>query len=42
MRRHEYSGLQFADTALIHLAEQENIRTDFTLDCRDLATQLLP
>jgi predicted nucleic acid-binding protein len=35
MRRYEDAGLQFADAALAHLAERENIRTVFTLDRRD-------
>jgi predicted nucleic acid-binding protein len=35
MRRYEDAGLQFADAALAHLAERENIRTIFTLDRRD-------
>jgi predicted nucleic acid-binding protein len=35
MRRYEDVGLQFADAALIHLAEREGIRTVFTTDRRD-------
>ena len=30
MHRYEDAGLQFADAALAHLAERENIRTVFT------------
>ncbi len=37
MRRYEDVGLQFADAALIHLAERENIRTVFTTDQRDFS-----
>lgn len=37
MRRHESIGLQFADAALVHLAERENIRTLFTTDRRDFS-----
>ncbi|WP_373926553.1 type II toxin-antitoxin system VapC family toxin [Paludisphaera borealis] len=37
MRRHESIGLQFADAALVHLAERENIRTVFTTDRRDFS-----
>ena len=37
MRRYEDSGIQFADAALAHLAERENIRTIFTLDRRDFS-----
>ena len=37
MRRYEISGLQFADAALAHLAERENIRTVFTTDRRDFS-----
>ena len=31
------AGLQFADAALAHLAERENIRTVFTPDRRDFS-----
>lgn len=37
MRRYEDAGLQFADAALVHLAERENIRTVFTTDRRDFS-----
>jgi predicted nucleic acid-binding protein len=37
MRRYEDAGLQFADAALAHLAERENIRTIFTTDRRDFS-----
>ncbi len=37
MRRYEDSGVQFADAALAHLAERENVRTVFTLDRRDFS-----
>jgi predicted nucleic acid-binding protein len=37
MRRYESAGLQFADAALVHLAERESIRTVFTLDRRDFS-----
>ena len=37
MRRYEDSGLQFADAALAHIAERENIRTIFTIDRRDFS-----
>ena len=37
MKRYEDAGLQFADAALAHLAERENIRTVFTLDRRDFS-----
>jgi predicted nucleic acid-binding protein len=37
MRRYENAGLQFADAALAHLAERENIRTVFTTDRRDFS-----
>ena len=37
MRRYEDTGLQFADAALVHLAERENIRTVFTTDRRDFS-----
>ena len=37
MRRYEDAGIQFADAALAHLAERENIRTVFTLDRRDFS-----
>jgi len=37
MKRYESSGLQFADAALVHLAERENIRTVFTLDRRNFS-----
>jgi predicted nucleic acid-binding protein len=37
MRRYEDMGLQFADAALAHLAERENIRTIFTTDRRDFS-----
>ena len=35
MQRYEDISLQFADAALAHLAERENIRTVFTTDRRD-------
>lgn len=37
MRRYESAALQFADAALAHLAERENIRTVFTTDRRDFS-----
>ena len=37
MKRYEPSGLQFADAALAHLAERENIRSVFTTDRRDFS-----
>src|SRR5438105_9884156 len=37
MRRYEDARLQFADAALAHLAERENIRTVFTTDRRDFS-----
>ena len=37
MKRHASLGLQFADAALVHLAERENIRTIFTTDRRDFS-----
>jgi predicted nucleic acid-binding protein len=37
MRRYEDAGLQFADAALAHLAERENLRTIFTTDRRDFS-----
>jgi uncharacterized protein len=37
MRRYEDSGIQFADAALAHLAEREDIRTVFTTDRRDFS-----
>ncbi len=37
LRRYEDSGLQFADAALVYLAERENIRTVFTLDRHDFS-----
>ena len=37
MRRYDNIGLQFADAALAHLAERENIRTVFTIDRRDFS-----
>ena len=37
MGRYEDSGIQFADAALVHLAEREHIRTVFTLDRRDFS-----
>ena len=37
MRRYEDADIQFADAALAHLAERENIRTVFTLDLRDFS-----
>lgn len=37
MARYKSAGLQFADAALVHLAERENIRTVFTLDRRDFS-----
>jgi uncharacterized protein len=37
MKRYASAGLQFADAALAHLAERENIRTVFTTDRRDFS-----
>jgi predicted nucleic acid-binding protein len=37
MKRYESSGVQFADAALAHLAERENIRSVFTTDRRDFS-----
>jgi predicted nucleic acid-binding protein len=37
MKRCESSGLQFADAALAHLAEQNNIRKVFTTDRRQFS-----
>jgi predicted nucleic acid-binding protein len=37
MRSYEDAGIQFADAALAHLAERENIRTVFTTDRRDFS-----
>ncbi len=37
MRRYEDARLQFADAALVYLADRENIRTVFTLDSRDFS-----
>ncbi len=37
LRRYEDVGLQFADAALAHLAERENIRTVFTTDRRSFS-----
>ena len=37
MKRYEDSKIQFADAALAHLAERENIRTIFTTDRRDFS-----
>jgi predicted nucleic acid-binding protein len=37
MKRYASIGLQFADAALAHLAERENIRTIFTTDRRDFS-----
>ncbi len=37
MKRYEDSGIQFADAALAHLAERENIRTVFTTNRRDFS-----
>lgn len=37
MRRYEDARVQFADAALAHLAEREDIRTVFTLDRRDFS-----
>lgn len=37
MRRYEDAGLQFADAALVHLAEREGIRAIFTIDRRDFS-----
>jgi len=37
MKRYESSGLQFADAALAHLADRENIRSVFTTDRRDFS-----
>ena len=41
MRRYETIGAQLADAALVYLAEQENIRTVFTLDRRDFSVYRL-
>ncbi len=35
MKRYQSAGVQLADAALVHLAEQQNIRTVFTIDRRD-------
>jgi predicted nucleic acid-binding protein len=37
MKRYEDAAIQFADAALAHLAERENIRTVFTTDRRDFS-----
>jgi uncharacterized protein len=37
MKQYESSGVQFADAALAHLADRENIRTAFTTDRRDFS-----
>jgi uncharacterized protein len=37
MKCYASTGLQFADAALAHLAERENIRTVFTTDRRDFS-----
>jgi predicted nucleic acid-binding protein len=37
MKRYESSGVQFADAALAHLADRENIRSVFTTDRRDFS-----
>ncbi len=37
MRRYEDAAIQFADAALAHLAERENVRTVFTTDRRDFS-----
>ena len=37
MRRYEDAGIQFADAALAHLSDRENIRTVFTTDRRDFS-----
>jgi predicted nucleic acid-binding protein len=37
MRRFEDADIQFADAALAHLAERDNIRTVFTTDRRDFS-----
>jgi predicted nucleic acid-binding protein len=37
LRHYEDSGIQFADAALVYLAERENIRTVFTTDRRDFS-----
>jgi len=37
MRRYEDADIQFADAALAHLAERENIRSVFTTDRRDFS-----
>ena len=37
MSRYEDVGVQFADAALVHLAEREGIRTVFTTDRRDFS-----
>ena len=37
MKRYESIGLQFADAALAHLADREDIRTVFTTDRRDFS-----
>ena len=41
MKRYESCTLQFADAALAHLAERENIRTIFTTDRRDFSISRL-
>jgi uncharacterized protein len=41
MHRYESVGVQLADTALVYLAERENIRTVFTLDRRDFSVYRL-
>jgi predicted nucleic acid-binding protein len=37
LKRYEDAALQFADAALVHLAEREKIRTVITLDRRDFS-----
>jgi len=37
MRRYEDAKIQFADAAIVYLAERENIRTVFTTDRRDFS-----
>lgn len=37
LKRYEDAALQFADAALVHLAEREDIRTVFTTDRRDFS-----
>lgn len=41
MRRYRTAGAQFADAALMYLADRDNIRTVFTLDRRDFSVYRL-